>query len=161
MWCKRWTQEGRRFSTLQDPTQRAHPRAGGGHPFKDKMLAATAPLTEVGSSQYKSHFLPFFLSRVLLDRDKNQTSTFPTLRTWSTVDLLKKVPLLAAGTQYLSILRYICKLLTWPKNPWQMSSGKDLTLAKRKLHCKLGKLCPLVAAERSSASASSVFLGRN
>lgn len=56
---------------LQDLTQQAHPKGQErNNPSKDKMLAAKALLTEVGSSQYKSHFLPFFLSHVLLDHNK-------------------------------------------------------------------------------------------
>lgn len=149
------------WAVLQDLTQRAHPKGQeGNNPFKDKMLAAKAILTEVGSGQHKSYFLPFFLSHVLLDHNKKTHLHFP--HSW---DLLKdesvqKVPYWAASTYYLSILSYISKLLIWTKNPQQMSSGKDLAFTKRELYCKLGKLC-LLLAERDSTSARSVFLGRN
>lgn len=103
---------------LQDLTQRAHPKGQeGNNPFKDKMLAAKETLTEVGSSQYKSYFLPFFLPHVLLDHNKKTDLHFAHSWDLSKMNLSKKVPYRAASTNYLSILCYICKLLTWPKNP--------------------------------------------
>lgn len=39
--------------------------------LKDRILATTKSLTEVGSSQYKSHFLPFFPSHEPLDDKKD------------------------------------------------------------------------------------------
>lgn len=102
---------------LQDLTQRAHPKGQEGNsPFKDKMLAAKETLTEVGSSQYKSYFLPFFLSHALLDHNQKTDFHFP--HSWDLVkdECVQKVLYRTASTNYLSVLCYICKLLTWPKN---------------------------------------------
>lgn len=80
------------------------------------MLAAKAPLTEVGSSQNKSHFLPFFPSHVLLNHNKKTDLHLPDSQDLVKDESVKEVPYSAAGTNYLSILCYVCKLLTWLKN---------------------------------------------
>lgn len=94
--------------------------------------------TKVTSFLSSCHMCSWIITR-------KQTSTFPTLGTWSKINLSKKW---AVSTYYFSIFCYICKLLIWSKNPWQMSSGKDLALMKRALLCKLGKLCLLLAAKK-------------
>lgn len=128
---------------------------------RTKCWQQKSPLTEVGNSQYKSHFLPFFLSHMLLNHSKQTDLHLPD--SWDLVkdEAVQKVSSSAAGTNYLRMLYYSYKLLTSPKNPWQVRGGKISALVKRELHCKWGKLCPLVAAERNSASARSVSSGMN
>lgn len=67
--------------------------------------------TKVGSSQYKSHFLPFFPSCVLLGHNKKPDLCLPDSRDLVNGGSVKKVPYLAAGN----------KLLKYPSLPLQVA----------------------------------------